>query len=103
MPPTERAIDNEASVDIKEILTALNQGENSPRCETRTAGENKAYKSPAKRDAKPNQAVKPIDEITSSRIFALDGPPDIADAEKLRFAYDAIGKSNNDGHMGPRT
>ncbi|KAM6523061.1 hypothetical protein FSOLCH5_003681 [Fusarium solani] len=103
VPPTERAMDDEGSVDIEEILTALNQGENSPRCETGTAGENKAYESPAERDPEPDQTVKPIDEITSSGMFALDGPPDVADAEKLRFACDAVGESDDDGRMGPRT
>jgi hypothetical protein len=103
VPPTERAMDDEGSVDIEEILTALNQGENSPRCETGTAGENKAYESPAERDPEPDQTVKPIDETTSSGMFALDGPPDVADAEKLRFACDAVGESDDDGRMGPRT
>ncbi|KAH8665657.1 hypothetical protein BGZ61DRAFT_484365 [Ilyonectria robusta] len=103
VPPTERAMDDEGSVDIEEILTALNQGENSPRCETGTAGENKAYESPAERDAEPDQTVKPINEVTSSGMFALDGPPDVADAEKLRFACDAVGENDDDGRMGPRT
>ncbi|KAF9767435.1 hypothetical protein IL306_000014, partial [Fusarium sp. DS 682] len=103
VPPTERAMDDEGSVDIEEILTALNQGENSPRSETGTAGENKAYEPPAERDAEPDQTVKPIDEVTSSGMFALDGPPDVADAEKLRFACDAVGESDDDGRMGPRT
>ncbi|KAI8649722.1 ATP-dependent DNA helicase [Fusarium keratoplasticum] len=103
VPPTERAMDDEGSVDIEEILTALNQGEDSPRCETGTAGENKACESPAERDAEPDQTVKPINEVTSSGMFALDGPPDVADAEKLRFACDAVGESDDDGRMGPRT
>ncbi|KAM6506308.1 hypothetical protein FSOLCH5_013298 [Fusarium solani] len=103
VPPAERAMDDEGSVDIEEILTALNQGEKSSRCETGTAGGNKAYESPAERDAEPDQTVKPINEVTSSGMFALGGPPDVADAEKLRFACDAVGESDDDGRMGPRT
>lgn len=32
----------------------------------------------------------PVHEISSSEMFALDGRPDIADAEKLRYVYDAL-------------
>ncbi|KAM6504652.1 hypothetical protein FSOLCH5_015387 [Fusarium solani] len=101
VPPTERAMDDEGSVDIEEILTALNQGENSPRCETGTAGANKAYESPAERGAELGQTAKPINEVTSSGMFALDGPPDVADVDKLRFACDAVGGGAGDGHRGP--
>ncbi|KAM6514384.1 hypothetical protein FALCPG4_015533 [Fusarium falciforme] len=34
MPPTERAMDDEGSVDIEEILSLLNQGEDAPACKT---------------------------------------------------------------------
>lgn len=96
-------MDVEGSVEIEEILTALNQGEDSPRCKTRTPGENEAYESPAERDGEPDQTVKPINEVTSSGMFALDGPPDVADVDKLRFACDAVGEGAGNGHRSPST
>ncbi|KAM5348941.1 hypothetical protein ACJ41O_008764 [Fusarium nematophilum] len=35
-------------------------------------------------------AAGPVHEISSSGMFALDGRPDIADVEKLRYVYDAL-------------
>ncbi|KPM38705.1 hypothetical protein AK830_g7893 [Neonectria ditissima] len=35
-------------------------------------------------------AAGPIHEISSSGMFALDGRPDMADVEKLRYVYDAL-------------
>ncbi|KJZ70515.1 hypothetical protein HIM_10101 [Hirsutella minnesotensis 3608] len=103
VPPTERGVDDEGSVEIEEILTALHQGEDSPRCETDRRGENEAYESWRESDAGPDQTVKPINEVTSSGMFALDGPPDVADVDKLRFACDAVGEGAGNGHRGPRT
>lgn len=39
----------------------------------------------------PDYSTNPINEVTSSGMFALDGPPDVADAEKLQFVCDAVG------------
>ncbi|KJZ69874.1 hypothetical protein HIM_10729 [Hirsutella minnesotensis 3608] len=103
VPPTERGVDDEGSVEIDEILTALHQGEDSPRCETDRRGENEAYECRRESDAEPDQTVKPINEATSSGMFALDGPPDVADADKLRFVCDAVGEGARNGHRGPRT
>ncbi|KAM4061916.1 hypothetical protein HRG_013436 [Hirsutella rhossiliensis] len=44
--------------------------------------------------------VRPINEVTSSGMFGLDGPPDVADVEKLRFACDAVGAGADDGRAG---
>ncbi|XP_044717265.1 VrtJ [Hirsutella rhossiliensis] len=53
-------------------------------------------------DACPDQNVPAINEVTSSGMFALDGPPDVADVEKLQFACDAVGEGADDGRAGPR-
>ncbi|KJZ69031.1 hypothetical protein HIM_11574 [Hirsutella minnesotensis 3608] len=103
VPPTERGVDDEGSVEIEEILTALHQGEDSSRCETDRRGENEAYECRRESDAEPDQTVKPINEVTSSGMFALDGPPDVADADKLRFVCDAVGEGARNCHRGPRT
>ncbi|KJZ68838.1 hypothetical protein HIM_11768 [Hirsutella minnesotensis 3608] len=42
-----------------------------------------------------------VNEVTSSGMFALDGVPDVADVEKLRFACQAVGGAGGDGRAGP--
>ncbi|XP_044715147.1 PIF1-like helicase domain-containing protein [Hirsutella rhossiliensis] len=41
--------------------------------------------------ARPEEDGDVINEVTSSGMFPLDGAPDVADAEKIRFARDAVG------------
>jgi hypothetical protein len=103
VPPTERAMDDEGSVEIEEILAALHPGEDSPRCETEGPGEKEAYESRPESDAEPDLTMKPINEVTSSGMFTLDGPPDVADVDKLRFACAAVGEGAGNGHRGPST
>ncbi|KJZ70363.1 hypothetical protein HIM_10254 [Hirsutella minnesotensis 3608] len=103
VPPTERAMDDEGSVEIEEILAALHQGEDSPRCETEGPGEKEACESRSESDAESDLTAKPINEVTSSGMFTLDGPPDVADVDKLRFACAAVGEGAGNGHRGPRT
>ncbi|OAQ57976.1 ATP-dependent DNA helicase PIF1 [Purpureocillium lilacinum] len=106
VPPTERAMDGEGSVEIEDILTALRQGEEPPRCEHGGSGENGADESRVESTAEADETINPINpinEVTSSGMFALDGPPDVADVDKLRFACDAVGEGADDGNRGPRT
>ncbi|KAM4058268.1 PIF1-like helicase [Hirsutella rhossiliensis] len=67
VPPTERAMDEEGRW----------RSRSSSPCSTKD-------KKPAARN------VPAINEVTSSGMFALDGPPDVADVEKLQFACDAV-------------
>ncbi|KAM4061647.1 PIF1-like helicase [Hirsutella rhossiliensis] len=54
-------------------------------------------------DAVPEDGAKMINEITSSGMFALDGPPGVSDAEKVRFACNAVGGDGaEDDRPGPR-
>ncbi|XP_044716013.1 Arrestin-lik [Hirsutella rhossiliensis] len=84
VPPTERAMDDEGSVEIEELFALLNQRQE-------TGGEAEGHgpnEEGAGRDgvgASPDQNVRPINEVTSSGMFGLDGPPDVADVEKLRM------------------
>ncbi|XP_044715320.1 ATP-dependent DNA helicase PIF1 [Hirsutella rhossiliensis] len=102
VPPTERAMDDEGSVEIEELFALLKQRQE-------TGGEAEGHgpnEEGAGRDgvgASPDQNVRPINEVTSSGMFGLDGPPDVADVEKLRFACDAVGAGADDGRAGPRT
>ncbi|KAM4060911.1 PIF1-like helicase [Hirsutella rhossiliensis] len=99
VPPTERAMDDEGSVEIEELFALLNQRQE-------TGGEAEGHgpnEEGAGRDgvgASPDQNVRPINEVTSSGMFGLDGPPDVADVEKLRFACDAVGAGADDGRAG---
>ncbi|KAM4061532.1 PIF1-like helicase [Hirsutella rhossiliensis] len=79
VPPTERAVDEEGRW----------RSRSSSPCSTKD-------KKPAARN------VPAINEVTSSGMFALDGPPDVADVEKLQFACDAVGEGADDGRAGPR-
>ncbi|KAM4058207.1 PIF1-like helicase [Hirsutella rhossiliensis] len=77
VPPTERAVDEEGRW----------RSRSSSPCSTKD-------KKPAARN------VPAINEVTSSGMFALDGPPDVADVEKLQFACDAVGEGADDGRAG---
>ncbi|RKK60746.1 hypothetical protein BFJ69_g17203 [Fusarium oxysporum] len=103
VPPTERAMDDEDSVEIEEIFALLNQGEGAPTCKTGGLVTDEANKSYCEGGAEAGQVTIPINEVTSSGMFPLDGPPDVADVEKLRFACDAVSEGAGTGHIGPRT
>ncbi|XP_044714585.1 PIF1-like helicase domain-containing protein [Hirsutella rhossiliensis] len=51
--------------------------------------------------ARPEEDGDVINEVTSSGMFPLDGAPDVADAEKIRFARDAVGPEG--ARASPRT
>lgn len=103
VPPTERAMDEDGSVEIEEILTALHQGEDSTRSDAGRRASNETYESRAEGGADSDQVVNRINEVTCSGMFALDGAPDIADVDKLRFACDAVGSGAEKRHTTPRT
>ncbi|XP_044717320.1 PIF1-like helicase domain-containing protein [Hirsutella rhossiliensis] len=51
--------------------------------------------------ARPEEDGDVINEVTSSGMFPLDGAPEVADAEKIRFARGAVGPEG--ARAGPRT
>ncbi|KAM4061528.1 PIF1-like helicase [Hirsutella rhossiliensis] len=77
VPPSERAMDEGGATEIEEILAMLRDG------------------------ARPEEDGGVINEVTSSGMFPLDGAPDVADAEKICFARDAVGPEG--ARAGPRT
>ncbi|KAK4074905.1 hypothetical protein Purlil1_12836 [Purpureocillium lilacinum] len=103
VPPTERAMDDEGSVEIEEILSALHHGADSTGCEAARPGCDETDDSRAASSTEPGQGACRIDEVTSSGMFALDGAPDVADVDKLRFACDAVAKGAETGSAAPRT
>ncbi|KAM4055500.1 PIF1-like helicase [Hirsutella rhossiliensis] len=88
VPPTERAVDEEG-VEIEELFALLNQGQEAGG-QGEGHGPNGEGAVRDGSDACPDQNVPAINEVTSSGMFALDGPPDVADVEKLQFACDAV-------------
>ncbi|KID81370.1 arrestin domain-containing protein [Metarhizium guizhouense ARSEF 977] len=108
VPPVERAMDDESPAEIEEILAQLYQGQDV----NVTDSQNRKYEgigadeSNGSSDAGHGRDdnVKRIDEVTSSALFPLDGPPDVSDAEKLRFAWHAVGGDGDENdRAGPRT
>ncbi|KAH7464438.1 hypothetical protein FOMA001_g17470 [Fusarium oxysporum f. sp. matthiolae] len=81
VPPTERGLDDEGSVDIREVLATLGQGN-----DWEASHEVRAEPSNEDGDA----AVGMVHEISSSGMFALDGGLNVAESEKLRYVGDAL-------------
>ncbi|KAF6514196.1 hypothetical protein HZS61_006452 [Fusarium oxysporum f. sp. conglutinans] len=79
VPPTERGLDDEGSVDIREVLATLGQGHDLEASDEVTTESSNA-------DGDKTGAT--VHEISSSGMFALDGGPDVAESEKLRYVRD---------------
>ncbi|KAM4067620.1 hypothetical protein HRG_001496 [Hirsutella rhossiliensis] len=86
-------------VEIEELFALLNQGQEAGG-QGEGHGPNGEGAVRDGSDACPDQNVPAINEVTSSGMFALDGPPDVADVEKLQFACDAVGEGADDGRAG---
>jgi hypothetical protein len=92
IPPTERGLDIEGPVDIREVLETLSQGHDiaGDRGEVYApdyiAGENEVE------EADMDSIARPIYEISSSGMFALDTGPDVAEVEKLRSVCNILGQ-----------
>ncbi|KAM4064093.1 VrtJ [Hirsutella rhossiliensis] len=87
VPPAERAMDDDSPAEIEGVLAQLLQGQDV----LDRGVENPRSGADGTDDAEPDDRAKTINEITSSGMFALDGPPEVSDAEKLRFACNAVG------------
>ncbi|XP_044714573.1 PIF1-like helicase domain-containing protein [Hirsutella rhossiliensis] len=86
VPPSERAMDDGGAAEIEEILAMLRQGQD-PAEGSRDVG--LTCEDDDRDGARPEEDGDVINEVTSSGMFPLDGAPDVADAEKIRFARDA--------------
>ncbi|PNP59973.1 hypothetical protein FNYG_14697 [Fusarium nygamai] len=75
VPPTERGMDDEDIPSGETQGPGLSEGEGEGSC---------------RGEAESEQLGKPINEVTSSGMFVLDGPPDVPDVEKLLFACNAV-------------
>jgi helitron helicase-like protein/uncharacterized protein DUF6570 len=91
VPPTERGLERGREVDVREVLEALSQGQEIDVDETE-GGEQERDGERVSGSMHVDAEGVTIQEISSSGMFALDANPDIADAEKLRYVYDALGQ-----------
>jgi len=82
VPPTERGLEEGKDVDVREVLALLNQGQD---VEIDESGAHIV-------EGERLESSATIQEISSSGMFALDGQPDVADAEKLQYVCDALGQ-----------
>lgn len=99
VPLAERGLDEEGPVAIEEILASLT-GEQDPG--EGDVNEDRADKSDEAAGSGRGEGVaEVIDEVTSSGMFPLDGAPNVADAEKLRFACHAVSGAAGVGRAGP--
>ncbi|KAM4064050.1 PIF1-like helicase [Hirsutella rhossiliensis] len=98
VPPSERAMDDEGAVEIEEVLAMLRQGRD-PTEGSRDVG--LTCEDDDGDGARPEEDGDVINEVTSSGMFPLDGAPEVADAEKIRFARGAVGPEG--ARAGPRT
>jgi hypothetical protein len=100
VPPTERELDVEGSVNIRDVLATLSQGHDiagaggEVNALDHVAGENEAEEV-----AEANSRASPIHEISSSGMFALDTGPDVAEVEKLRSICNALGEPTRSDPM----
>ncbi|KJZ69058.1 hypothetical protein HIM_11554 [Hirsutella minnesotensis 3608] len=103
VPPSERAMDEAGAAEIEEILAALRQGRDpaeGSRDVTRTCEDADREGEGEGEGARPEEGGDIINEVTSSGMFPLDGAPEVADAEKIRFARNAVGPQG--ARAGPR-
>jgi hypothetical protein len=90
VPPAERGMDDEVAVDIDEVMAALRreQGEVERRAEEASREDESLFGHEDTNHERPEAVVH---EISSSGMFALDAHPDIADVDRLRFVWEAVG------------
>ncbi|XTI95096.1 hypothetical protein V2W45_1503292 [Cenococcum geophilum] len=93
VPPTERGLEEDGPVDIREIMAML--GQEGDAISNRHEGEEDCEDGEdSDHEVDPEDANETIHEIGSSGMFALDAGPDIADAEKLQYVCNALGGNN---------
>ncbi|KAF2177813.1 hypothetical protein K469DRAFT_351650 [Zopfia rhizophila CBS 207.26] len=99
VPPTERGLEAGGDVDVREILAMLNQEQDvSP--DGTEVGRIAPGSGDAEAEANMNGSSEIIQEISASGMFALDAHPDVEDAEKLQYVYNALGHNSASMGMG---
>ena len=94
VPPTERGLEAADEVDVREILAALNQAHVAKDGEEEGGGIDELYGN-VEANGNPDGGAEIIQEISASGMFALDTVPDVEDAEKLQYVYNALGQKSD--------
>ncbi|KAH7142798.1 hypothetical protein B0J13DRAFT_623396 [Dactylonectria estremocensis] len=95
VPPTERGLEDERSMDIREFRETLGQGHDLEVSGDVAMESGDADGEDGDGDGDLDSAPAPVHEISSSETFALNGRPDVADAEKLQYVRDALGRHDS--------
>lgn len=93
VPQAEQCVDENEVLSIDEILASLSREENQP-----TGGQLSGVRprrwDEVEEDVEQDEDVcDSVQEINASGMFALDGRPEVTDAEKLRFMCRAMGSN----------
>ncbi|KAJ6436517.1 TPR domain-containing protein [Purpureocillium lavendulum] len=97
VPPADRAMEDDESQDIDEIFDMLSQAQDPSVNRDGSAQAHDAGDADASNDDEPDETTNTVNEVTSSAMFALDRPPDVADIDKLHFAFNATQGSRRHG------
>ncbi|KAK4059018.1 hypothetical protein Purlil1_14379 [Purpureocillium lilacinum] len=97
-------MDEEVAVEIEEILASLDGEENlmDGQADEDVVGAGGDRGLDAESGLPTDTVSQTVHEVTSSGMFALDGVPEVADVEKLRFAWQAVGGAGASGRAGPK-
>ncbi len=94
VPQTERGLEPGDDVDVREILATLNEAQAARRDEIEKGGTVAGSASGGPQD-EANENREVVQEVSASGMFALDAVPDVQDAEKLQYVYDALGRNTS--------
>jgi hypothetical protein len=99
VPPTERGLDPGHDFDVREVMATLNTAQLEANNEEER-GEIGAGHMDEIMESDESREV--VHEIDASGMFALDAIPDVEDAEKLQYVYNALGQSSDTATSRPR-
>ncbi|RKK84509.1 hypothetical protein BFJ68_g17351, partial [Fusarium oxysporum] len=101
VPSAERGIDDDDAVDIDDIMAMLRheQQGGADRPEEASRDDEALFNNGGPEgmgEGRPGAGLKNpeavVHEVSSSGMFALDAQPDVTDADRLQFAWEAVGE-----------
>ncbi|KAL9561046.1 hypothetical protein ACKAV7_014787 [Fusarium commune] len=101
VPSAERGIDDDDAVDINDIMAMLRheQQGGADRPEEASRDDEALFNNGGPEgmgEGRPGAGLKNpeavVHEVSSSGMFALDAQPDVTDADRLQFAWEAVGE-----------
>ncbi|EXU94845.1 helitron helicase-like domain protein [Metarhizium robertsii] len=93
VPQAEQCVDENEVLSIDEILASLSREENQSTG-SQSPGVRPRRRDEVEEDVEQDECVcDSVQEINASGMFALDGRPEVTDAEKLRFMCHAMGSN----------